>query len=69
VRLVYKDAAGREITLLQQRDGAQADEATPALIVSPSGLRAYRWTDGEYVLTLAGALSADSLRTLADRVR
>lgn len=69
VRLIYKDAAGREITLLQQRDGAEADGTAPALIVAPSGLRAYRWTDGGYVLTLTGPLGADSLRALAARVR
>ncbi len=66
VRLVYRDAAGQVIELLQQREDG---ESAPSLVVTPAGVRSYRWSEGGYRLTLTGALSADSLRGLAERVR
>ena len=71
VRLVYEDAAGTEIVLIQQRLGVEmSDDSGPSLVVDPSGLRAYRWFDGEgYQLILVGSVSSDSLRALAERVR
>ena len=75
VRAVYEDAAGNQITLVQQRPGQGMrvdgeDEALPTLTVSPSGLVAYRWQDSAgYRLVLIGGVSGDSLRALADRVR
>ena len=71
VRLVYQDAAGHEITLIQQRQvSAAGADALPSLVVEPSGLRAYRWEDGAgYLFILVGSVSSDSLRALAMRVR
>ena len=71
VRLVYQDAAGHEITLIQQRQVSAAGAyALPSLVVEPSGLRAYRWEDGAgYLFILVGSVSSDSLRALAMRVR
>ena len=73
VRLVYEDAAGHEIVLIQQRVSdpqASGADAGPALIIDPSGTRAYRWHDARgYLLTLIGEISSDSLRALAERVR
>lgn len=73
VRLVYEDAAGHEIVLIQQHVSdpqASGADAGPALIIDPSGTRAYRWHDGRgYLLTLIGEVSSDSLRALAERVR
>ncbi|UCC72229.1 MAG: zf-HC2 domain-containing protein [Gemmatimonadota bacterium] len=73
IRLLYEDAAGHEIVLIQQWLGnlrADLDQLEPALIVEPSTARAYRWLDGEgYLLILYGDVSGDSLRALADRVR
>jgi hypothetical protein len=67
VRLVYRDAAGKEITLIQQVGAAPAEE--PDALVLPLGGRMYRWHDADHHLTLAGELPLDSLRALADRVR
>lgn len=71
VRLLYRDEAGRTVTLLQQRIDSEdaARDTTPVLVVPPSGPNAYRWTDGDVVLTLSADLAADSLRALAARVR
>jgi hypothetical protein len=74
VRLVYHDAAGHEIVLTQQRVSAnQAIDnrlEVPALGLRPSGYNTYRWYDRQgYLLTLSGAVSSDSLRALASRVR
>ena len=71
VRLVYQDAAGHEITLIQQRQvSAGGADAQPSLVVEPSGLKAYRWEDGAgYLFILVGSVSSDSLRALAMRVR
>jgi hypothetical protein len=74
VRLVYRDAGGHELTLIQQRlaPGAATlgDYAGPAFYLDPHGRNAYRWfdTDGR-LLILSGDVSGDSLRALADRVR
>ncbi len=71
VRLVYEDAAGHTVTLIQQRvvDWA-ADAEAPVLSVDPSGTAAYRWVDARgYHLILMGNVSSDSLRALAERVR
>ncbi|MGD8699156.1 MAG: zf-HC2 domain-containing protein [Gemmatimonadales bacterium] len=71
VRLVYEDAAGHPIVLVQQRlvDWA-GDEAQPVLSMDPGGEVAYRWTDaGGYHLILTGTVSSDSLRALAARLR
>ncbi|TNF83169.1 MAG: hypothetical protein EP299_01190 [Acidobacteria bacterium] len=73
VRMIYLDAAGHEIVLLQQLL-APGDRATvpaePTLVVEPSGLKSYRWRDSEgYLLILQGEVSSDSLRALADLVR
>ncbi|UCC49447.1 MAG: zf-HC2 domain-containing protein [Gemmatimonadota bacterium] len=73
VQLVYEDAAGHEIILIQQYLGdrrIEGAETEPTLIVEPSGLRAYRWLDPQgYWLILKAAVSSDSLRALAERVR
>jgi len=77
VALFYEDAAGQRVTLIQQHSAGPASGSTalrrsvaaPATIVTPSGLRAYRWQDLDYHLTLIGELSSDALRALADRVR
>lgn len=75
VRLVYADAASHEIILVQQLRGSDIgfddDRGTlPALVISPSGQTAYRWSDDDgYLLALVATLSSDSLRALADRVR
>lgn len=83
VILQYQDAAGQQVTLLQQYLVPAAPEgpeavtvprseavAEPALIVSPGGVRAYRWQDASgYLLTIVGTLSSDTMRGLADRVR
>lgn len=71
VRLVYRDDAGRTVTLLQQHVEVDTDtpDTIPTLLVPPSGPNAYRWTDGAYLLTLSAELGADSLRALAARVR
>ncbi|KPK79436.1 MAG: hypothetical protein AMS25_12635 [Gemmatimonas sp. SM23_52] len=73
VQLVYEDAAGHEIILIQQYladrriEGAEAE---PTLIVEPSGLRAFRWLDPQgYWLILRAPVSSDSLRALAEHVR
>ncbi len=73
VRLVYEDAAGHEIILIQQYLGdrrIEGAETEPTLVVEPSGLRAYRWLDPQgYWMILKAAVSSDSLRALAERVR
>jgi anti-sigma factor RsiW len=73
VQLVYQDAAGHEIVLIQQYLGdrrIEGAETEPTLIVEPSGLRAYRWLDPQgYWLILKAAVSSDSLRALAEHVR
>ncbi len=73
VRLVYADAAGHELALVQQRlekPAAAALEDLPSLIVEPAGSRSYRWLDeAGYLLLLWGEVSGDSLRALAERVR
>ena len=72
VRLVYEDAAGHTVTLIQQRvvDSPADAEALPVLSVDPSGAAAYRWVDARgYHLILAGNVGSDSLRALAERVR
>jgi anti-sigma factor RsiW len=77
VALFYEDAAGQRVTLLQQHAPSPADDvaepldhaSTPAMIVTPAGVRAYRWQISGYQLTLIGELSSESLRALADRVR
>lgn len=73
VKMVYLDAAGHEIVLLQQllSPGDRATvPAEPTLVVQPSGLKSYRWRDSEgYLLILWGEVSSDSLRSLADLVR
>jgi anti-sigma factor RsiW len=73
VRLIYIDAAGNEIALIQQHVGEGRDlddaEADPALLIERSGLRAYRWRHGGYRLTLLGTVSTDSLQALSERVR
>jgi hypothetical protein len=71
IRLTYEDAAGQVITLTQEwldTDAALGDDS-PVLQVNPSGLNSYRWVDGDYRLTLTGAINSDSLRALAARVR
>jgi hypothetical protein len=73
VRMIYLDAAGHEIVLLQQRL-SPGDRATvpaePTMVVEPSGLKSYRWRDGEgYLLILQGEVGSDSLRALADLVQ
>ncbi len=73
VRLTYRDAAGHEITLIQQLlapGGSRlGDFAGPAFYLDPDDRNAYRWfdTDGR-LLILVGDVSGDSLRALADRV-
>lgn len=73
VKLVYADAAGNEIVLVQQRVAdvdVSAGLAETAIIVEPAGLRTYRWHDeAGYRLILTARVSGDSLRALADRVR
>ncbi len=73
VRLTYEDAAGLEIVLTQQRltdAELSAEEQQPTLLVSPNSATTYRWHDGRgYRLTLTAAVSSDSLRALAERVR
>jgi len=72
VRLVYQDAAGHSVTLIQQRvvDWAADAGALPVLSVDPSGAAAYRWVDARgYHLILTGNVGSDSLRALAERVR
>lgn len=73
VRLVYADAAGHELALVQQRlesRPATELEGLPSLIVEPDGGRSYRWFDeAGYLLLLQGEVSGDSLRALAERVR
>ncbi len=70
VRLVYEDAAGHEIVLIQQWIGPDAAAALPSTLIEPSGRNTYRWDDGRgYRLTLIGAVAADSLRALAARIR
>ena len=72
IRLVYKDAAGKEIVLTQQWVGdlgAAVSETAGLMVIEPSGHRELRWLDGHgYLLILAGAVSGDSLRALAERV-
>lgn len=73
IRLVYADATGHVIALTQQFGPTTTapDESArePTLVVSPSGLNVYRWSEGGYRLSLSGVLSGDSLKALADRVR
>lgn len=70
VRLVYSDAAGHEITLVQQRVAdPSSEELEPSLLIDPSGLKSYRWLDDDYRLILIASVSSDSLRALAARVR
>jgi hypothetical protein len=73
IRLVYEDAAGREIVLIEQWVGdlgVAVSEVDTTMTVEPSGHRAYRWLDGRgYLLILGGDVSADSLRALAERLR
>ena len=73
VRLVYEDAAGHQIVLIQQWLGERAfgtERARPVLTVDPSGANSYRWLDERgYQLTLVGEVSGDSLQALAERVR
>ena len=72
VRLVYEDAAGHPLVLIQQRvvDWAADAERQPVLSVDPSGEVAYRWIDARgYHLILIGQVSSDSLRALAERLR
>jgi hypothetical protein len=73
VRLVYEDAAGHEIVLIQQWLGGPIDvrgPPQPSLFVEPSGRRAYRWfEDSGYLLILQGDVSSDSLRALSARLR
>ncbi|MGD2152757.1 MAG: hypothetical protein PVG79_05775, partial [Gemmatimonadales bacterium] len=72
IRLVYKDAAGNEIVLTQQWVGdlgTAVSETEGLMVIEPSGHREYRWLDGRgYLLILAGAVSGDSLRALAERL-
>ena len=75
VVIIYRDAAGHEIILVQQLVPGeelmeQSDDRVPAFTVEPSGRRAYRWRDERgYRLMLIGMIESDSLRALADRVR
>ncbi|UCF18568.1 MAG: zf-HC2 domain-containing protein [Gemmatimonadota bacterium] len=69
VKLIYADAAGSEIVLIQQLLGSAAPDEAPELSAATSAANSYRWTDGRYLLILQGSISADSLRALADRVR
>jgi anti-sigma factor RsiW len=73
VKLVYEDAAGHELILIQQRVAdatLEFEEAEPVLTVDPDGPLAYRWLDGRgYRLILIAEVSSDSLRALAERVR
>jgi hypothetical protein len=73
VRMIYLDAAGHEIVLLQQllSPGDRATvPAEPTMVVEPSGLKSYRWRDSEgYLLILQGEVGSDSLRALADLVQ
>ncbi len=74
VRLTYRDAAGHELTLIQQLlapGGSRlGDYAGPALYLDPDGRNAYRWFDSDgRMLILVGDVSGDSLRALADSVR
>jgi hypothetical protein len=73
VRMIYLDAAGHQIVLVQQLISAGERAAVPAdptLVVEPSGLKSYRWRDSEgYLLILQAEISSDSLRALADLVR
>lgn len=70
IRLVYRDAAGREIVLIQQiANLVTRVPEDPVLVVTPSGRKAYRWFDGPgYWLTLTADLPQDSLRALIDQV-
>jgi anti-sigma factor RsiW len=71
-KLTYTDAAGHVLVLFQQlmRDSeVSAEDREAALVLEPSGMRAYRWHDDRgYRLILMGTVSGDSLRALADRV-
>jgi anti-sigma factor RsiW len=72
VRLVYADAGGHEVMLVQQPVGAAAEagaDTGPALVVEPNGRKTYRWYDAGYLLLLQGEVSSDSLRALAEQVR
>ncbi len=71
VKLIYEDAAGSEIVLIQQLVGSTVAADEPAdLSAVTTGANSYRWNDGRgYLLILQGSISADSLRALADRVR
>ncbi len=73
VRLVYEDAAGHEIILIQQWLGGPIDARgppRPSLFVEPSGKRAYRWLEHSgYLLILQGDVSSDSLRALSARLK
>lgn len=67
VRVVYK-LFGGTVLLDQQRNPAQASR-DPASGTAPEGVSVLRWSSGEFWLTLAGRVPADSLELLARRVK
>ena len=67
VRVVYK-ISGATILLDQQRNPAIASRESAAG-TAPEGVSVVRWSSGEFWLTLAGRVPADSLELLARRVK
>ncbi len=67
VRVVYR-INGETILLDQQRNPAVASRES-ATGTAPEGVSVVRWSSGEFWLTLAGRVPADSLELLARRVR
>ncbi|OGT99153.1 MAG: hypothetical protein A2085_06070 [Gemmatimonadetes bacterium GWC2_71_10] len=82
VRIIYRDARGRRITLDQQRlrgapgGGLDADAGGAGLLygdtltTTAGGTTRIRWLDTKnFWMSLSGPLPADSLRALVERVR
>jgi hypothetical protein len=67
VRVVYK-LYGGTVLLDQQRNPEQASRES-ASGTAPEGVSVLRWSSGEFWLTLAGQVPADSLELLARRVK
>ena len=72
VKLIYEDAAGSQLVLIQQLlgDSLARQLEEPGLRIGPAGVSSFLWHDPRgYRLILQGSISGDSLRALADRVR
>jgi hypothetical protein len=67
VRVIYR-ISGTTILLDQQRNPAVTSRESLAG-TAPEGVSVVQWSSGDFWLTLAGRVPADSLELLARRVR